>query len=176
MLSFLRAGDGGQSIPFGQGMGNKEACVTCLQAKGALRALGLISGLLVQPVAESKTLWAWAAASCLREWCPWGVGRYPSFLPSSFSSCAPRGSFVRADLGSGHCASALPADQAVNVPASLRRPRKAPELGSDPLPGAGAVFWCPTGSWDLWCLCCKYLSALMEQGKGWAEFLWFAVA
>lgn len=64
-----------------------------------------------------------------------------SILPSLLLLLCPWGSFVRADLVSGHCASTLPADQAVNVPASLQRPRKGPELGSDPLPGAGAVFW-----------------------------------
>lgn len=34
------------------------------------------------------------------------------------------------------------------MPASLQWPWEALELGSDPLPGAGAVFWCPTMSWD----------------------------
>jgi len=95
-------------------------------------------------------------ASCSR-----AVREEASFLPSS-SSCAPWGSSVRADVVSGH--GALHADQALDVPASPRWGWDARELGSDPLPGAGGAFRCPTGSRDLWCSCCKRLLVLMKQG------------
>lgn len=125
------------SFVFGQEMGNKAVCVMCLWARGALRALAPISGLVVQPLAESKTLWAWAAASLVLEGCP-SRSREASFLPSS-SSCVLWGSSISMDVVSGHCASALPADQAVDLPPSLQQPWEAPELASDPLPGAEAA-------------------------------------
>lgn len=53
---------------------------------------------------------------------------------------------VRADGISGQCASTVSAEQAMDVPASLQQAWGAPELGSDPISRAGAVFQCPTGS------------------------------